>query len=136
MKNDGTKSWPIERTKLIFERESCFDGDEVLLYPQKPGEQKKYDIIINNIYDSQPGEYKPFLRFYVDGNPVGELLTLTVIIIKKNSQNHIINQNKKIIKEFRDNFGLSEMDYTDEKLFEILKENNFNFEKSFESLFY
>ena len=135
MKNDGTKSWPIERTKLIFERESCFDGNEIVLDPLKPGEQKKYDIIINNIYDSQPGEYKPFLRFYVDGNSVGEPITLTVIIKKKSGQNNILNQNKKIIKEFRDNFGLSDKEYSDEKLFEILKENNFNFEKSFESLF-
>ena len=38
-------------------------------------------------------------------------------------------------KEFRDKFELSEMDYKNERLLEILKENNYNIEKSFESLF-
>ena len=96
MKNNGTKSWPIKRTLLIFERESCFDGDEILLDPQKPGEQKKYDIIINNIYDSQPGEYKPFLGLYIDDNHIGEPIILTVIIKEKDDQNNINQNNKRI----------------------------------------
>jgi hypothetical protein len=32
-------------------------------------------------------------------------------------------------------FNLDEIDHSDEKLFEVLKENLFNFENSFESLF-
>ena len=39
------------------------------------------------------------------------------------------------MKEFRDNYGLSEQDYSDERLCEILKENQFNSEKAFEALF-
>ena len=39
------------------------------------------------------------------------------------------------VKEFRDSFGLSEDDYTDDKLLEILRENNFDQAKAFEALF-
>lgn len=39
------------------------------------------------------------------------------------------------IREFRYIFGLDELDYSDEKLLEILKQYDFNFEKAFESLF-
>ena len=40
----------------------------------------------------------------------------------------------KII-EFREKFNLSKDDYTDEKIFEILKDNDFNEENAFTSLF-
>lgn len=43
------------------------------------------------------------------------------------------NMNK--IKEFRDMFDLKEEEFSDEKLFEILKQNNFDYEESFSLLF-
>ena len=39
------------------------------------------------------------------------------------------------VKEFRDNFGLSEDDYDDDKLLEILRANNFDQTQTFEALF-
>ena len=39
------------------------------------------------------------------------------------------------INEFRSNFGLSEDEYSNEKLYKILKKNNFDQERSFENLF-
>ena len=39
------------------------------------------------------------------------------------------------IKEFRENCDLRESDYSDEKLYEVLKKTNFKYEKAFESLF-
>ena len=83
LKNNGAKPWPIKRTQLIYERESCFSGDEITLEPQKPGEQKKYDLILDNLRNFQPGEYKSFLSFYVDDNPLGDQLTLKIIIKEK-----------------------------------------------------
>ena len=39
------------------------------------------------------------------------------------------------LKEFREYYGLSKDEYPDVKLFEILRDNNFNFQKAFYSLF-
>jgi hypothetical protein len=39
------------------------------------------------------------------------------------------------IKEFRDNFGIPEDEFDDQKIIDVLKENNFNHEKAFEELF-
>ena len=39
------------------------------------------------------------------------------------------------INEFRETFSLSENDYSNEKLFDILQENDFNYEQAFSSLF-
>ena len=39
------------------------------------------------------------------------------------------------INDFRDTFSLSVKEYPDEKIYEILKENEFNFENAFSSLF-
>ena len=134
LKNNGAKPWPIKRTQLIYERESCFSGDEIILEPQKPGQQKKYDIILDNLSNFQPGEYNTILRFYIDDNPLGDQLILKIKIKENKNQKNKINE-QKIVKEFRENYGLSENDYSDERLFEILKENQFNSEKAFEALF-
>ena len=45
------------------------------------------------------------------------------------------NENIDKINKFRELYQLKKDDYTDEKLLKILKENYFNYEKSFESLF-
>ena len=56
-------------------------------------------------------------------------------IIENNCTKSEISQNIDKIRDFRDMFNLDEEDYSDEKLFEVLKENLFNFKNSFESLF-
>ena len=56
-------------------------------------------------------------------------------IIENNCTKSEISQNIDKIRDFRDMFGLDEEEYSDEKLFEVLKENLFNFEDSFASLF-
>ena len=44
-------------------------------------------------------------------------------------------ENLKKIKEFREYFGFSEECYPDDKLLEVLKKHNFDFELSFSSFF-
>ena len=46
-----------------------------------------------------------------------------------------IDENIDKIQEFRDTFNLSEDEYPNEKILEILKENDFNYENAFSSLF-
>ena len=56
-------------------------------------------------------------------------------IKKKDDKKKEIDEFIDKIKEFRDTFNLSEDEYSDEKILEILKENNFNYENAFSSLF-
>ena len=56
-------------------------------------------------------------------------------IIENNCTKSEISQNIDKIRDFRNEFCLDEENYSDEKLFKALKENLFNFENSFSSLF-
>jgi hypothetical protein len=44
-----------------------------------------------------------------------------------------MNEEKKIVIDFKNRFDL--VTYSDEELLEILKKNNFDFNKSFQSMF-
>ena len=135
LKNNGKEIWPKGNTKLIFEKNSKFIGEEISLEPQNPGEEKKYYALFKNLGKYPPGEYKSYLSFYADNNIIGEQLTLRINIKKKDNEAKEINENYDKIKEFRELFTLNEEEFSDEKIFEILKENNFDFYKSFDLLF-
>ena len=71
-----------------------------------------------------------------NGKQYDEALKVKVVI-KEKEKNKNENENKEMekVKEFRDNFGLSEDDHDDDKLLEILRENNFDQTLAFEALF-
>ena len=131
LKNNGNKGWPQDKTKLLFEKKSTIDGDTVELKPQKPGEEEKYNIIFKNLENLETGEYNLFYLFNIDGKNIGEKLVLKINIKEKKEEN---NEYEDKIKEFRENFGI-ETDFEDEKILELLKENDFNYEKTFDALF-
>ena len=107
-----------------------------MLNPQNPGEEKKYEINFNNLRQCPPGEYKFFLYFHVDSKTFGEKLSFRVNIKEKNKNEILLIENSDKIKEFRDNFGLTNEEYSDELLLNALEESNFNFEEAFSKLFY
>ena len=46
LKNNGKESWPLNKTKLIFDKNSFIKSEDIILNPQKPNETNKYNIII------------------------------------------------------------------------------------------
>ena len=59
---------------------------------------------------------------------------------KNNDKNNISNfdnmdKNNELIKQLRDNFNLSEEDYSNEKILNALEKHHYNFYDAFESLF-
>ena len=132
MKNNGQESWIINNTKLIYDNSSKFFGDEIILQPQNPEEVKSYNIIIKNLKNYDIGEYQSYLWFCVDGVKFGDKITVK-IIIKQNKKE--IEEYIQKINEFRENFGLNSEDYSDEQLFEVLKDTNFNMEEAFQLIF-
>ena len=120
---------------MIYDNESFIIGDEIILQPQNPGEEKTYNIIIKNLKNIGIGEYQLFLWFYADGEKFGDKLTVTIIIKQKNEDKlEKIEENIEKIREFRENFNLTNEEYSDEKILEILTKNNFDMELSFKQL--
>ena len=135
LKNNGDQTWPEGRTKLVFERESDISGDEIILRPQKPGEIGKYNIVLNGLNYYSHNQYKSYLNFYIDDDEIGEHLILTIIIKEKDKPKKEIEDHMDKITEFRKIYSLGIEDYSDEKLFEVLKNNNYDYDMAFSSLF-
>ena len=132
LKNNGEYSWPLNSTKLICDKkESNFIGNEIMLDPQKPGEEKEYRVTLTNLGNSPKGEYEVYYWFYINDNVIDEKLKFRIIIIKENKIENEIEQYMEKIEEFREIYDISEDDYSNEKIFKLLKANNFNFESSF-----
>ena len=124
--NDGEKPWPKNKTKLIYDEESYIMDEDILLKPQKPGEEKKYEIVLKNLGNLKVRKYNCILSFDAglkSLNFFGEQ-----IFIK-------INVKEQAIGNFRKEFSLSEKEYSDEKILKVLKENNFVFNKAFDKIF-
>ena len=64
----------------------------------------------------------------------GEKLELTVGI-KENIKKSEIDENIDRINEFRQNYDLNKNDYSNEKILEALKKNDFDYDQTFSSLF-
>ena len=135
LKNNGSQIWPEGRTKLVFERESEISGEEIILNPQKPGEIGKYNIVLNGLSNYSHKQYKSYLNFYIDDDEIGEQIILTINIKEKDKTKKEIEDNMDKITEFRQIYSLGIEDYSDEKLFEVLKNNNYDYDMAFGSLF-
>ena len=134
LKNNGTSTWG-PNTKLIIDKSSNCTTDEVILSQQKPNEEKIYKITINNLKDYPVGEYKVVYLFWSGGKIHGDRITAMVKIIEKDNKNTEIEENMDKIQEFRDTFNLSEEEHSNEKILDLLKENDFNFEKAFGEIY-
>ena len=133
LRNNGNKQWPYGTTKLIFDKNSPIKSNDVILEPQKPGENKEYIIIFNELKNCPVGTYYSTLYFNINGHNIGERLSIK-INVKEKQQNEIKLYMDKI-KEFRENYNLNENDFSNEKILESLKNNDFDQEAAFASLF-
>ena len=129
LKNNGKQKWPTN-AKLIYDKESQVNGNDINLQSQNPGEQQNYEVIFKNLNQLPAGEYKSFLFFFANGNPFGKEIILKIIIKQKNNQNEEMIQNIEKIKTIREILVLSENDYSDERILEKLKKVNYNVEEA------
>ena len=133
LRNNGKKSWPIGNTKLIYSPNGILVGDDIQLQSQEPGEEGNYEVIFQNLKDYPEGEYKSILSFIVNGKNIGNKLELKVVIKKKNINE--IEEHMDDINQFRQEYQLPKEDFSDERLLEALKNNNFNNDSAFQSLY-
>ena len=84
LKNNGRLTWPEKRTILCFDRfKNKYIGDQIELSPQKPGEERTYDIILESLQHADPGEYTIILEIYIDDDTIGEQIEAKIIIKEK-----------------------------------------------------
>ena len=134
LRNNSTKIWGAD-SKLIIDPSSFLKTDIISLAPQKPNEERGYEIIIKDLGKRAVGEYKLIYLFYTEGKVRGEKITAIVKIKEKDNKKSEVEENMEKINEFRDYFKLSVEEYSDEKLFEVLNDNSFNQERAFSALF-
>jgi hypothetical protein len=134
LNNNGIKTWPNNTILKIIEP-SDFELDDIILKSQKPGEEKTYYLKFKNLENYKPGIYQTNLAFCCNGEICGEKLVARLKINKLNDINREIEENLDKINDFRQTFDLPKNEYPDEKILEILQENDFNFEKSFSAIF-
>ena len=140
LRNNGTKTW-AEDSKLIKDVSSPLSTDEISLAKQKPGEEKSYKIVIKDLENYPAGEYKAIFLFHTNGAVRGEKIIAIVHIKEKDDEknDNEKNDNEEYIYEinkFREAYNLSEGEYpSNEKILELLKKNNFDFEKAFGAFF-
>ena len=135
LKNNGNAIWPMNNTKLIFDKESSILGEDMTLEPQKPDEEKKYVINFKNVEKYDVGEYKSYLWFYLNGEKIGDKILITFKIKEKENQDNEMDKYMDKIKELRDTYGISKEDCSDERILNVLKESNFDSEEAFNKLF-
>ena len=134
LKNNGNETWAND-SKLLVDSNSKFKADEITLDPQKPNEEKIYNVKLKDLKNYPIGEYKAFFVFYSGGKIHGEKIVAIIKIKEIDDANKEINENIDKIKEFRETFNLEEKEFSDEKLLEVLKENGFNYANAFDSLY-
>jgi hypothetical protein len=123
LENNGKKAWPRDNTFLSFDKESEIISDDINLESQKPKEKKSYFVKFRCLGQKKVGELRANLNFFINNKEIGEQLTLKIRILDIR------------VKDFRDNYSLSEEEFSNERILDVLRRNNFDFEKSFNSLF-
>ena len=129
LENDGKTPWPVNKTKLVFNKQKILIGEELILNPQKPGFTEQYIIIFKNLKEFLPANYTGGLFFEVDGKKYGDEIEVNLTIKEKEK-----SKDKTIIDEFREEYKLSGDEFSDNKLLDTLQNFDFDKEKAFLNL--
>ena len=127
LNNTGTSQWPLNKVKLIANEQKNLKGEEIVLEPQKPCEKKKYIAIFNELKRYPAGKYNAGFIFEIDGKKYGDNIDINILIDEP--------KQKKILADFRNEYGLDEDTYSDEDLLKLLKKHNMNTAEAFSGLF-
>ena len=90
---------------------------------------------MKDLHNYPAGDYNVIFLFWSNGNYHGEKIQAVIRIKEKENIESEIAEYMDKIKEFRDYYSLSEEDYPNDKILEALKENDFNYENAFSSIF-
>ena len=127
IKNIDNKDWRENEMFLKPNKNSQLTINDYKLYSIRKGESKRINLNIPSINEITDGTYNIILDFCVNNKIYGEPIKFKVKIIP--------DENLLKIIEFRNNYQLSEKEFPNEKILNLLKKHNFNFEEAFPDLF-
>ena len=133
IKNNGSKQWPENGARLVFNDNKNLTAKPIYLRPQKPEEQQNYELNMEDLHVYPAGKYEAEMNFEIDGKQYGDEIDINVTINEK--QKDPGDDEENAIQKFRDTYGLDSQDYSNELLLDKLKKFNFDFPKAFSSLF-
>lgn len=133
IENNGTKDWPENNAKLIFDQKSQIKGENAILKSQKCNEKNKYEIEFHNLSKYKEGVYESYAYININGWCGTEIILK--IIIKKKKIISEIEEHLDIINDLRNEYNLNPDDFSNEQLFLVLKDNNFDKEQAFADLY-
>ena len=132
LKNTCKFTWPLNKTKLVFDRNSKIKGKDVVVKPLANNEEQEVIVIIEGLSKFGEGSYDANVWFNINGENIGKMLILRVVIKKK--EEDPMKKYIEKIEQFRKEFNLDEKDYPNNMIYESLTENNFSFEDTFMKL--
>ena len=134
IKNNGSKQWPENGARLVFDDNKNLTAKPIYLRPQKPEEQQKYEINMEDLHVYPAGKFEAEMNFEINGKQYGDEIDINVTIEEK-EKDADDDDEKIVIQKFRDTYGLDKDDYSDEVLLAKLKKFNFDLPKAFSALF-
>ena len=124
--NNGNTDWKVNETYLKTNKTSQIIFNDLKLNPLSRGEFQKVILSLPDLGDFDEGDFNIIFDFCVSNKISGKPIKKVVRIIP--------DPNKKIINDFRKEFGLSKKDYPDDLIYKTLKTCKFDFNKTFDFL--
>ena len=125
--NDGENKYKKDITKFICNSKSNLNCKPFTVAPLNINQSVYCIFAFEGLNELNPGEYLIYLDFMVGKKKFGKEITIKLIIE--------LDEKFEKLREFRKKFDLSARDFTDKQLFKQLEKYNFDYEKTFESLF-
>ena len=153
VRNNSDFKYPKDSFLICDNKNSLLLCEKVELNELNPKEQQKVSIIFKNLKLISKGKYKCFVKLMINNKKYNSTFELTVDVLENNLKNDYqapssLNNNQmqnnlidfstteQMVNNFKIQFELYNNDLiSDERIANLLRKNNFDFNKTFEALF-
>ena len=165
IRNNSNNKYPINSYLICDNKNSLLLCEKIQLVELAPKQQQKVNILFKNLTYISRGTYKCIVKLQIDGKIYNSFFEISIEVFDNPQVNKFDQQNAQskysfkpnialpnifddknkngkeernlaeTIYSFRNIFNIYNEDITDQKIAQALKENNFEFNRAFESLF-
>ena len=165
IRNNSEEKYPNNSYLICDNKNSLLLCEKIQLVELAPKQQQKVNILFKNLTYISRGTYKCIVKLQIDGKIYNSFFEISIEVFDNPQVNKFDQQNvqskysfkpnialpnifddknkngkeegnlAETIYSFRNIFSIYNEDITDQKIAQALKENNFEFNRAFESLF-
>ena len=125
--NDGENQYKKDITKFVSDNNSQLSCKPCIIPPLYKNQSNNCFFVFEGLNELVPDDYLIFLNFMVGNKKIGQQITIKLKIES--------DQISEKLKNFRKAYDLSKNDFSDKVLLSQLQKYNFDFNKTFDSLF-